>query len=116
MKLRENKSEGDICIESGFKVYVLQIVKCFKNLKRFSGFILYEDLDELVVFIVKIQSDKELCSFDLGFFSFYFIIGIIIVGIVLFVLYLDEFVYIVFDFGLLIFKNIYDIGLGNFRG
>lgn len=54
-KSRENKSEGDICTESGLKAHVLQTAKRSKNPKRFSGSTSYEDSDESVVSIAKID-------------------------------------------------------------
>lgn len=115
-KSRENKSEGDICTESGLKAYVLQTAKRSKNPKRFSGSTSYEDSDESVVSIAKIQSDKEPCSSDLGLSSLYSTIGTTTEGTVSSAPYSDESVYTVLDPGLSISTNTYDIGSGNSRG
>lgn len=115
-KSRENKSEGDICTESGLKAHVLQTAKRSKNPKRFSGSTSYEDSDESVVSIAKIQSDKEPCSSDLGLSSLYSTIGTTTEGTVSSAPYSDESVFTVLDPGLSISTNTYDIGSGNSRG
>lgn len=115
-KSRENKSEGDICTESGLKAHVLQTAKRSKNPKRFSGSTSYEDSDESVVSIAKIQSDKEPCNSDLGLSSLYSTMGTTTEGTVSSAPYSDESIYTVLDPGLSISTNTYDIGSGNSRG
>lgn len=114
-KSREYKSAGDICTESELKAHVKQTAKRAKNPKRYSGSTSYEDSDESIVSIAKIQSDKEPCSSDLGLSSLYSTIGTT-EGTVSSAPYSDESAYTVLDPGLSISTNTYDIGSGNSRG